>query len=256
MCTQITEYTTSSVVPSDVIKAVQLLPHLRILNVQRLAYEPRSEALPLAEPIHLPELVQLRILHIVAHWQDSTSGTGIEALFDSMSCPALVHLSLNLSGECSDSFKRFEERSNFVLQHYNGGQKAATFVKGLQNCFALEKLVLEGTHTYQTILDVLGSVYTLPASTTDSQSVISPTAQFPNLRQVEFHLSAISFADLGAFMDKFHSIMCVRAFYNDSIVPLEIVVMTPNEQARKMLDHERLKDIQQAPKVTMKIIAT
>ncbi|KAJ3836682.1 hypothetical protein F5878DRAFT_624541 [Lentinula raphanica] len=246
MCTQITEYTTSSVVISDVIEVVQLLPHLRILSIGNLLSRARPKALPKA--VYLPTLQKLYITQL----NSSSSRTDIEALFDSMSCPALVHLSLDSNEECSDSFKRFEERSNFALQQFIIGRNAAAFVQGLQNCFALEKLGLEGSHTYETILDVLDFVYTLPASPADS-----PNAQFPNLRQIKFHLSAISFADLDAFMDKFHILMCVRASYADSmIVPLEIVITTPKEQASKMLNHERLKDIQQAPKVTVKIIAT
>ncbi|KAJ3719176.1 hypothetical protein C8R42DRAFT_673067 [Lentinula raphanica] len=226
ICTQITEYNISKIMTRDVIQVIRLLPHLRVLNVGRLSYE-SSPGTSLAAA-HLPRVVQLCIDRDSLSGKSSSSVTAIEALLDSLSCPALAHLSLFVDGKISRSFKRFEERSNLALQHFIGGEHAATFVAGLRNCLALESIGVEGANSYQSIHDVLALLYAPSTSTTltsDIQSLTKPTARFPKLRRLQFHLSAIPFVD--AFMETAYANMGVRMFYTDLVVPLDLVITTP-----------------------------
>ncbi|KAJ3762013.1 hypothetical protein EV360DRAFT_79733 [Lentinula raphanica] len=250
ICQQITDYTISGVSSSEVIKVIHLFPCLRVLAVQDLL--PNT---PHAAPfdVRLPDLVQLCIRQ---HPANDYPESAITALLDSLLCPALVHLSLYVGEKVSESVQKFEERSQFALQHFIVGEDAAAFVKGFRNCLALERIDIKGNYNYQSIHDVLAFLYapsTTATLTSDVLSLTRPTARFPNLRRLQFYLSAIPFVD--AFMESAYANMGVRMFYPDLVVPLELVITTPKEQAKKMLEHQRLKNFRSIG-VAAQIIAT
>ncbi|KAJ3822015.1 hypothetical protein F5880DRAFT_1661150 [Lentinula raphanica] len=245
LCHQITDFTISEVSSSQIVSIVRLLPHLRVLPVWLLV----PSSFSLDEVVHLPKLERFCVRQ---HPFMNLTGTAIAALMDVLSCPALVHLSLFVSGQIATAVQRFEERSKFKLQHFVGAEDAGIFVKSLSNCLSLETIEVEGAYSYQSIQDMLASLY-IPiqhAQSSTDTSLTRPIATFPNLRLLEFYFGELHSVE--GFIDEAYSNVSARKFAED-VVPLELVITMPKKQAKKMLSYRQLKNFD-ALRVTVKII--
>ncbi|KAH7870508.1 uncharacterized protein C8R40DRAFT_640967 [Lentinula edodes] len=247
LCRQITEYSISTVMYTEVHKILPLLPNIRKLSVQDIL---NSNNPPTSE-LRLPYLREFNIRQQNNPLATFLPTDGLVALIDSISCPALTHLSVSVYGIFGDAFKRFERRSNFKLQHLIAGEGAGILVKGLQNRLALETIEIRGFHFYTSVIEVITHLHVPPAltpvalsmswspATSNSHSNISPpVTPFPNLRRFQFQLSLLPFMDI---MEKLHA--CVSSRRSGSAAPLEILVAARDGQARTMLGHPRLKDL-------------
>lgn len=247
LCRQITEYSISTVMYTEVLKILPLLPNVRKLSVQDIW---NSNNPPTSE-LRLPYLRELNIGQQSNRLATFLPTDGLMALLDSISCPALTHLSVSVYRISGDAFKRFEQRSNFKLQHVIAGESTVILVKGLRNRLALETIEIRGFHFYTTVNEVITHLHVPPAITTvalstlrspatlNSLSVISsPVTPFPNLRRLQFQLSLLPFVDI---MEQLHA--CVSSRQSGSAAPLEILVAARDGQARTMLGHPRLQDL-------------
>ncbi|GAW09764.1 hypothetical protein LENED_011950 [Lentinula edodes] len=229
LCRQITEYSISTVMYTEVHKILPLLPNVRKLSVQDIL---NSNNPPTSE-LRLPYLRELNIRQ-----QNNPLAT-------------FLPTDVSVYGIFGDAFKRFERRSNFKLQHLIAGEGAGILVKGLQNRLALETIEIRGFHFYTSVIEVITHLHVPPAltpvalsmswspATSNSHSNISPpVTPFPNLRRFQFQLSLLPFMDI---MEKLHA--CVSSRRSGSAAPLEILVAARDGQARTMLGHPRLKDL-------------
>ncbi|KAH7870523.1 uncharacterized protein C8R40DRAFT_1240419 [Lentinula edodes] len=226
---QITEYSISAVASSEVLKAISQLPNLRKLSVRCLLVGDDSQRSKVV--LYLPKLEEFSI----EQRNPLALYPALVDLLDSLSCPALIRLTVIASGIVSDAVKRFEERSNFQLQHLVVGKDAEKFVNGLLNSLVLRRILIRGDHSPSSVLLVLHEIF----------GMYSHKAPLPNLRELQFHwnpsLPLVDFDIMGTLYFCVHSRMkCSNAL---GVKPLSVFITAPDEQARRMLSHPQLRDI-------------
>ncbi|KAJ3845420.1 hypothetical protein F5878DRAFT_599504 [Lentinula raphanica] len=251
----ITDYTISGVWNIRAVNVVQCLYSLRTLSIQSvvLAVSSLSEVPNLNLPF-------LKELHIRQDSHNNCNNAAIAAVLDSMSCPALIALSLFTSEKLVEPLQRFEERSNFKLEHFVGSKNAGIFAKAIRNGDALETIKIEGTDTTQATTDVLASLYIQSTrfSNADtpfpcsfpSPSLDKPTVTFPKLHRLQSEMRDLKIAD--DFMARAYTNLCAREKFENA-VPLELVITTGDEKAQKMFQSLNRKEFANL-KVTVKII--
>ncbi|KAJ3712924.1 hypothetical protein C8R42DRAFT_727670 [Lentinula raphanica] len=251
----ITDYTISGVWNPRALNVVLCLDCLRTLSIHSVV--PAVPSLSKVPDFNLPVLKELCIRQ---DFNNDRNNAAFAAVLNSMSCPALTTLSFFTSEKLVEPLQRFEERSNFKLEHFVSSKNAWIFAKAFRNGNALETIKIEGTDTTQATEDVLASLYIQSARCPNadtpfpcsfpSPSLDKPTVTFPKLRYLQSEMRDLEIAD--DFMDKAYSNLCARAKVENT-VPLELVITTGDEKAQKMFQSLNTKEFADL-KVTVKII--
>ncbi|KAJ4478968.1 hypothetical protein J3R30DRAFT_3881097 [Lentinula aciculospora] len=229
-------------------------PDHRLLNLHGLmsgSFEDRSTASSFAEigrfnPVNLPGLREL----VLDHRPTKTSAElkAPKTFLDSLTCLALVLLSVVTYGSQKSTIQGFEKRSAFKLERLDITGQTEIFDGGTQNNAYLKSLVIRSigeTANYGSFVSVQNVLSSLEPHAASLGS--SSMAPFPAFRRLELHFSPYSVETWDTiealFLCVSSRLSCANTAEYDKLSPIEVLITAPDGQARKMLDHPRLGEL-------------
>ncbi|KAJ4492905.1 hypothetical protein C8J55DRAFT_217821 [Lentinula edodes] len=230
LCSQITDCLISNISYKVALRVCEHLPNLcRLVVVQDLPpdFDPNSE-----DQIKvLPRLKEL----LVEQLNDPVY-SNVPAFFESITCPALTSLSIRVSQFdplLKSTIEEFEKRSAFNLERLVINAWTDIY-KDIQSTMTLKSLAVTEL-SYHNVNDIFCKLKPLESTT---------TTPFPVLHQLKLHLWRIPGGSYDLMENLYHCVLSRLSTANysnhNNLSPLEVFIIAPEKEARKMLDHPRL----------------